>query len=241
MQEIAYRIEEWIRSRVKEAGTKGAVVGMSGGLDSGVVSVLAKRALGDKMLGLILPCDSCPGDSHRANSVAKNFKIKTKKINLSRLFDSLKNMLPESDKKTLGNLKSRLRMTILYYFANKNRYLVLGTSNKSELMIGYVTKYGDSGVDLEPLGDLYKTEVIELAKYLEIPKSILQSPPTAGLWEGQTDRKEIGIGYEKLDDILRTFENRETPEFDPRVVGRVKKMIAKSQHKRKMPEVCEIR
>ncbi len=241
MEDVCGKIEQWIKYKVKEAGARGVVVGMSGGVDSSVVAVLANRALGKKAIGLILPCDSCPGDAHRANSVAKKFKIKTKKISLSRVFDSLKGLLPGANRKTLGNLKARLRMLALYHFANKYSYLVLGTSNKSELRIGYVTKYGDSAVDLEPIGDLYKTEVIELAKYLGILKSVLKSPPTAGLWKGQTDLGEIGIDYGKLDTILETMDSRLKPErIDPRIMGKVKKMIRKSEHKRRTPEICKL-
>lgn len=239
MEDVCSKIEKWILSKVKEAGAKGVVVGMSGGVDSSVVAVLAKRSLGKNVIGLVLPCDSRPGDARKADSVAKKFRIRTIRINLSKVLDSLKNSLPQADRKTLGNLKSRLRMAVLYYFANKYRYLVLGTSNKSELRIGYVTKYGDSAVDLEPIGDLYKTRVIELAKHLRIPEKILESEPTAGLWEGQTDREEIGVDYGKLDGILETMDGRLKPEsLDPRVVGKVKKMVKKSEHKRQKPEVC---
>ncbi len=241
MEDVCSKIEKWIFTKVKEARAKGVVVGMSGGVDSGVVAVLAKRALGRNVIGLVLPCDPRPGDTRKAYSVAKKFGIRTVRINLSKVLDSLENSLPSADRKTLGNLKSRLRMLVLYYFANKYRCLVLGTSNKSELRIGYVTKYGDSGVDLEPIGDLYKTEVIELAEYLGIPKPVLKSPPTAGLWEGQTDREEIGMDYGKLDGILEMIDGRLKPiSFDPRVVGRIKKMIEKSGHKRRMPEVCRL-
>ncbi|MCK4335256.1 MAG: NAD(+) synthase, partial [Candidatus Aenigmarchaeota archaeon] len=184
MEYVCRKIEGWIRSKVREAGAKGVVLGMSGGVDSSVVAVLADRALGKKSLALILPCESDKKDRERAKLVAKRSGIKTKEIDLSVVFNSLKKLLPEADRKTLGNLKSRLRMLALYHFANKYSYLVLGTSNKSELKIGYVTKYGDSAVDLEPIGDLYKTQVVELAKHLQIHEEILKSGPTAGLWKG---------------------------------------------------------
>jgi NAD+ synthase len=241
MEDAGKRIEQWIRSKVREAGAKGVVLGMSGGVDSSVVAVLAKRALGNRVLGLILPCDSHPGDARKAKLVAEKFGVKTSKVNISKTFDSLKNTLPEADRKSLGNLKARLRMLVLYYFANKYRYLVLGTSNKSELMIGYVTKYGDSGVDLEPIGDLYKTQIIELAKRLGIPKGVLDAEPSAGLWEGQNDREETGIDYDKLDEVLEAMDGRRKPGgLDPRVVGKIKRMIRKSEHKRRMPEVCKL-
>ncbi|MEE9323025.1 MAG: NAD+ synthase [Candidatus Aenigmarchaeota archaeon] len=240
MEDIQKKIEEWIRSKVKEAGAKGVVIGMSGGVDSSVVAVLAKHSLGKKALGLILPCDSCPGDAFRAGLVAEEFGVRTEEVNLNKVFGSLRKTFPKADRKALGNLKARLRMLVLYHFANKNGYLVLGTSNKSELRIGYITKYGDSGVDLEPLGDLYKTQVIGLAKRLGIPEKILEAKPTAGLWKGQTDSEEIGVGYDRLDQILEAIEKNETGKFDPKVYEKVKKMISRSGHKRRMPEVCKM-
>lgn len=241
MEYVCRKIEGWIRSKVREAGAKGVVLGMSGGVDSSVVAVLADRALGKKSLALILPCESDKKDRERAKLVAKRSGIKTKEIDLTGVFNSLKKLLPEADRKTLGNLKSRLRMLALYHFANKYSYLVLGTSNKSELKIGYVTKYGDSAVDLEPIGDLYKTQVVELAKHLQIHEEILKSEPTAGLWKGQTDLGEIGIDYGKLDTVLETMDSRLKPErIDPRIMGKVKKMIRKSEHKRRTPEICEL-
>ncbi len=238
-EQVCGKIEEWIRAKTKEAGAKGCVVGMSGGVDSSVVAVLAKKALADRMLGLILPCESDSKSKECALLVAKKFGIRTKEIDLSDAFRSLKKILPGSDKKTVGNLKARLRMLVLYYFANTYRYLVLGTSNKSELMIGYVTKYGDSAVDLEPIGDLYKTEVLQLAKYLGIPEEIINAKPTAGLWKGQTDEKEIGMSYETLDGILKTLETGKNCEkFERNLVEKVKRMVKAGEHKRRMPEIC---
>jgi NAD+ synthase len=240
MEGVCEKIENWIGLKVKESGAKGCVVGMSGGVDSSVVAILAKRSLAKGTLGLILTCESDPEDSKKAKLVAEKFWIETREIDLTGVFRSLKNLLPEVDRKTLGNMKARMRMLVLYYFANKYKYLVLGTSNRSELRIGYVTKYGDSGVDLEPIGDLYKTQVIELAKHLGIPKEIIESPPTAGLWKGQTDREEIGIGYENLDLILEAIDKGEEKKLDPKVLGKVKEMIRRNEHKRRSPEVCEL-
>jgi len=240
MEETAGRIEKWIASKVKEAGAKGAVVGMSGGLDSSVTAVLAKRALGKNVLGLVMPCDSCPGDAHRASLVAKKFGIKKENVNLTRAFELLNKTLPEADKKTVGNLKARLRMAVLYYFANNHNYLVLGTSNKSELAIGYFTKHGDSAADIEPLGDLYKTRVTELAKFLNLPKSVIEAKPSAGLWEGQTDEKELGMDYGKLDKILEAIDKGKTEVIEREGIEKVKKMIKKSEHKKRMPDVCVI-
>lgn len=242
MKETAAAIEKWIASKVSEAKAKGVVVGISGGLDSGVAAVLARKALGrGKVLGLIMPCGSSPADAARASRLAERFGIRTEKVNLAKPYGAFLKALPGADEKTKGNLKARLRMAALYYFANRENYIVMGTSNKSEISIGYFTKHGDAAADIHPLGDLYKTQVSELAKFLGLPRSIISARPTAGLWEGQTDEGEIGISYGKLDRILMSLEQRKKPEgFDPRIVERVRKMSEESGHKRKMPEVCII-
>ena len=242
MSDISNRIEVWLDTKLAQSGANGVVIGLSGGVDSSVVAALAKRSLGSaKVLGLILPCDSNSKDAERARIVAKNLGIKTDTVDLAPAFRCFGDALPEADKKTLGNLKSRLRMLTLYYYANMNNSLVLGTSNKTEIAIGYFTKYGDSAADLEPIGGLYKTQVLELAKHIEIPEEIISSPPTAGLWDGQTDESEIGMSYAELDNILKSAENGLRPAgADAKKISLVKEMIKKSVHKRRMPEVCEL-
>jgi NAD+ synthase len=232
------KIVKWIAAKVKEAGAKGVVIGMSGGVDSSVAAVLAKRALGKNMLGLMLPCDSNPKDAKLAKLVAKKFGIPTKKIELTAVFRKFKRILPAADKKTLGNLKARLRMSVLYYFANKYRYLVLGASNRSEIWVGYFTKHGDGAADLLPLGGFYKTQVVELARYLGLPKEIIKARPSAGLWKGQSDEKEIGMSYAALDMVLWLMENGRQKK-SPRT-QKVAEMIKRSKHKRKMPEIFYI-
>ena len=238
--QICNKIEMWLVSKMNEAGADGVIVGMSGGVDSSVTSVLAKRALGDKVLGLILPCDSNPADAERARLVAEKFGIRAEKIDLTSAFHELRKILPSADAKTLGNLKARLRMCALYCFANKDNYLVLGTSNKSEIAIGYLTKHGDGAADLEPLGDMYKTQVLELAKHLGIPDEVIKAAPTAGLWEGQTDQHEIGMPYIELDSILQAIEKNREVKTDVKKLQRLKEMIRKSSHKRRLPDVCRI-
>lgn len=241
MSDISNRIEVWLETKLAQSGANGVVIGLSGGVDSSVVAALASRALGNqRVLGLILPCDSNSKDAERARIVAKNLGIKTDTVDLAPAFRCFGDALPEADKKTLGNLKSRLRMLTLYYYANMNNSLVLGTSNKTEIAIGYFTKYGDSAADLEPIGGLYKTQVLELAKHIEIPEEIISSPPTAGLWDGQTDESEIGMSYAELDDILKAVERGRDYEAAKEKMARVAEMIKKSSHKRKLPEVCEL-
>lgn len=236
------RITNWIREKVKEADAEGVVVGMSGGLDSSVTAVLCKKAFPDTSLGLILPCFSLKEDVEHARVVAKKFKIETKEIDLSNIFKSVLNTLEErgygiEDKKIemdipVANLKPRIRMICLYYFANKLNYLVVGTGNKSELSVGYFTKYGDGAVDLLPLGDLLKTEERELAEELDIPEAIIDKVPSAGLWEGQTDESELGMSYDVLDKTLLALEIGNLSGCDPESVKKVKRMIGASRHKR---------
>lgn len=237
MSNLENKIVSWIRVQLKDAGAKGIVLGLSGGVDSSVAAVLSKKAVGNKTLALILPCKSNVEDLRDAQLIAKKFKIRTELIDLSDTYNNLIKILPKADRITQANLKARLRMLTLYYFANKLNYLVCGTGNKSELMLGYFSKYGDGGVDILPLGGLLKTQVRELAKGLGIPEHIITKLPTAGLWPGQTDEAELGITYPELDDILIRLEKKNKQKLANFKVQMVKEKIKKSYHKRQMPRI----
>lgn len=236
------KIITWIRRQVRQAKAKGVVFGLSGGMDSAVTATLCVRALGKKrVLGLILPCLSQKQDLIDAHLIAKKLKINVKSIDLGPIYKVCLKPLPKADQVTCGNLKARLRMTILYYFANKLNYLVCGSSNKSERIIGYFTKFGDGAADILPLGDLLKSQVKELAKTLNIPQSIINKTPTAGLWPDQTDEGELGISYSQLDDILARLLGGKRQIQPSRLVNKVKIRIETSGHKQRLPNICKIR
>ena len=231
-ERLVEQLISWIRDKVSAAGCKGVVVGMSGGLDSSVLAVLCQRAFPQNMLGVILPCHGSQEDEEHARIVANKFSISTKTMVLSSVCDTLLNILPSGSEEPAANrlaganLKVRLRMLALYYLANQLNYMVAGSSNRSELSIGYFTKYGDGGVDIMPLGNLVKGQVRELASFLGIPQQIIDKPPSAGLWLGQTDEAELGISYEDLDHYLVTGE------ASTELREKIESMIAASSHKR---------
>ncbi len=233
------RIVRWIKNEVFQAKVKGIVLGLSGGVDSSVVAALSVAAVGSRrVLGLILPCHSHSGDLKDAKIVASKLGIKTKTIDLSHIYDHVLRTLPAARGLAQANLKPRLRMLTLYYFANKLNYLVCGTGNKSEVMVGYFTKHGDGATDILPLGDLFKKQVKALAKKLGIPNHIITKAPSAGLWLGQTDEGEMGITYAELDDILGRLEQKKKQVASLKKVAKVKQMIRASEHKRQGPRIC---
>lgn len=233
-QEIE-EISTWLERQVREAGARGAVFGLSGGLDSAVVAALCQKAFAGNALGLIMPCFSPPEEVEDAWLVAEKLALPHRLIDLSGAYLLLAGLF--SGEKVTGNektpeffnIKPRLRMIALYYWASRLNYLVVGTGNRSELTVGYFTKYGDGGVDLLPLGHLVKSEVREIARVLGIPKKIIDKPPSGGLWEGQTDEEEMGLTYEELDRYLLTGEGH-SPAVD-----RIREMEKRSAHKRRPP------
>ena len=238
MDELTQHLIDWIGAEVTAGGGGGAVFGLSGGIDSAVVAALAKKAFPHHTLGVVMPCHSEPQDAADGALVAHHFGVAVTTVNLGPVYDLLletlaasSSDLPESQLAT-ANLKPRLRMTTLYAFANQLGYRVLGTGNRSEIAVGYYTKYGDGGADLLPLGSLVKSEVRELARRLGVPERIIDKPPSAGLWADQTDESEMGLTYEELDAHLLTGA------ASPAVKARVDALHVASEHKRALPKIA---
>jgi len=235
------KIASWIKKQVKAASAKGCILGLSGGVDSAVVAALCKLAFPKNVLGILMPCYSNPQDLKDAQKIAKKFSIPTRLINLEKAFGQLQLQLQgekynaKEKNLAIANMKPRLRMLTLYYYANQLNYLVVGTGNKSEAVMGYCTKYGDGGVDILPLAQLLKTQVRKLAKDLGIPAEIISKPPSAGLWAGQTDEVEMGITYDDLDRIIVGLETGKTKGLNQALVKKVTAKMKASEHKRCMP------
>jgi NAD+ synthase len=205
------------------------------------VAALAKMTMGEHVLTLLLPCQSLTEDERDALMMADAFHLRRERVDLTPVYEALLQQLPDGGEMCRANLKPRLRMAALYYYANKLNYVVAGTGNKSERMMGYFTKHGDGGVDLLPLGDLTKTQVRRLAKELGIPERIIDRPPSAGLWAGQTDEEEMNIRYQDLDPIISSLEKRQEPKVARAKVSYVKGMIGRSRHKRTPPPIFHLK
>lgn len=238
-------ILEFLKKLLDDSGADGYVLGLSGGLDSSVVAKLCVEAVGRKnVLGLFMPSDATPQeDKLDAERIASMLGIEYEVIDITTISHSLSEMCRHRYQASVlakGNIKPRVRMTLLYYHANILNRLVAGTGNRSELLIGYYTKYGDGGVDCLPIGCLYKTQVRQLAEYLGIPSNIIWKTPTAGLWKGQTDEDEIGLKYEQLDlllyylcDLGMSVEaTSKLLNIQTEIVHKILLKIKRSEHKR---------
>jgi NAD+ synthase len=244
----AEKIAFWLKDRAAQAGARGFIFGLSGGIDSAVVARLCQMAAPGEVLGVLLPCHSQDLDEAHGRLVATTFNIPVARVDLGPTFDQLTTTLRESVKGLPShvdtvdikqqlpgaNVKPRLRMTSLYFLANSLNYLVAGTGNRSEIELGYYTKYGDGGVDLLPLGNLLKSDVRALARDLGVPDPIIEKAPSAGLWAGQTDETEMGFTYEMLEVYLA--QGRSAVPGD--VAARIEKLHTASEHKRALPPIA---
>lgn len=249
--ELATRVlASFIADAVKTAGADGVVVGLSGGVDSALSTALAARALGpEHVLALLLPYKtSSPESSSDADTVAKQLAVETRTIDISEMIDAYFDHNEQAaDKLRRGNKMARERMSILFDQAKKRRALVLGTSNKTEILLGYSTIFGDNASSINPLGDLYKQQVWQLAKHLELPRSVVDKKPSADLWPGQTDEDELGFDYPTADEVLYLMFDRglSTKEivargYDAEAVGKIEELERRNRFKRRLMLIARL-
>ena len=245
-QDDADGLVAFIRGVVERTGCKGVVIGLSGGLDSAVVTKLCVDAIGpDRVLNIFMPSRVTPGEDYIVTAdLSRQWGTEFRIVDIQPAVDSLQSVLLSKEEAPLdrGNISARCRMIVLYNQARKRNYLVMGTSNQSELMMGYFTKFGDGACDVTPLANMYKTQVRELAKLIGVPGEFIIKPPSAGFWAGQTDEEEMRITYEELDKVLYGFEmeagDREISAFSGVPMERIQELRSKvisESHKRLPP------
>jgi NAD+ synthase len=245
-EKLVTDIQNWIKDYFKSANADGLIIGISGGIDSSVSAALCVNAIGkENVYGLSLPCESISQDVEDAKLIAKELGLNFKVIDLNPFFNKYTDDLGpyiNPNKITTANLKSRMRMMTLYYFGQSiGTCLIVGTGNRAEIAIGYFTKYGDGGTDIEPIGGLYKQEVRQIAKLLKIPVRIIKKPPSPGLWLGQTDEGEIGLSYDTIDEILYRIDyNLDFEGLEQENVESIKMMMRKAEHKLNMPPMFNV-
>ncbi len=246
-------IESFIQEIIENSNVKGAVIGLSGGIDSSVTLTVTVNALGrDNVTVLIMPdTRTTPREDVKdALDLAKKLGVKHYLIKIDYIVDSFSTapFFNLEEKIPTGNLRARIRMCLLYYYANKHNYIVVGTGDRSELLIGYYTKYGDGGVDILPIGCLYKTQVRKLGEYLGLPKKIVSKPSSPALWPGHSAEKELGLKYEIIDLVLYSVFDlgippNEVPKYtnvEPDVVMKIMKMHKNTRHKRTFPVIPQM-
>jgi len=240
---------QFIRDEVRNAGFSKGVVGVSGGVDSALVLILTAKALGpENTLALLLPYrTSSPDSIDDAQSVVRLTGVRSETIDITPMVDAYLSRDGEMDDVRRGNVMARQRMIVLYDLSARERALVIGTSNKTEVMLGYGTQYGDTACAINPLGDLYKTQVWQLAEAAGVPKKIVEKKPTADLWAGQTDEGELGFSYKLVDRLLYAMidERRNDEElnelgFEEHFIEKVRQLVQRNQFKRRPPIIAKV-
>ena len=250
LKEVHSELVEFLRESFKKAGFSKAVLGLSGGIDSALVAYLLRDALGkENVLAIMMPYKSSNPDSlNHAKLVVEDLGINSKTIEITDMIDAYFKNEEEATSLRMGNKMARERMSILFDYSSKENALVVGTSNKTEIYLGYSTQFGDSACALNPIGDLYKTNIWDLSRYLKIPNELIEKKPSADLWEGQTDEQEMGLTYKEADQVLyRMLEENKTVEevlaegFNKDLVDNIVRRMNRSEYKRRMPLIAKIK
>ena len=250
LKEVHNELVEFLRENFKKAGFSKAVLGLSGGIDSALVAYLLRDALGkENVLAIMMPYKSSNPDSlNHAKLVVEDLKINAKTIEITDMIDAYFKNEKEASSLRMGNKMARERMSILFDYSSKENALVVGTSNKTEIYLGYSTQFGDSACALNPIGDLYKTNIWDLSRYLKIPNELIEKKPSADLWEGQTDEQEMGLTYKEADQVMyRLLEENKTVEevlaegFNKDLVDNIVRRMNRSEYKRRMPLIAKIK
>ena len=250
LKEVHNELVEFLRENFKKAGFSKAVLGLSGGIDSALVAYLLRDALGkENVLAIMMPYKSSNPDSlNHAKLVIEDLKINSKTIEITDMIDAYFKNEKEATSLRMGNKMARERMSILFDYSSKENTLVVGTSNKTEIYLGYSTQFGDSACALNPIGDLYKTNIWDLSRYLKIPNELIEKKPSADLWEGQTDEQEMGLTYKEADQVMyRLLEENKTVEevlaegFNKDLVDNIVRRMNRSEYKRRMPLIAKIK
>lgn len=250
LKEVHNELVEFLRESFKKAGFSKAVLGLSGGIDSALVAYLLRDALGkENVLAIMMPYKSSNPDSlNHAKLVVEDLGINSKTIEITDMIDAYFKNEKEATSLRMGNKMARERMSILFDYSSKENALVVGTSNKTEIYLGYSTQFGDSACALNPIGDLYKTNIWDLSRYLKIPNELIEKKPSADLWEGQTDEQEMGLTYKEADQVLYRMleENKKVEEvltegFNKDLVDNIVRRMNRSEYKRRMPLIAKIK
>jgi NAD+ synthase len=240
---------DFLKDETHQAGFTRGVLGLSGGVDSAVCAALAKKALGpENVTGVLMPHrTSNPRSREDADLVARTLGIATELVDITPMVDPYLQSIGASEKVRAGNVMARERMIVLYDLSQRDRALVLGTSNKTELLLGYGTLHGDMACAINPLGDLYKTQVWQLSRALGLPEQVVNKKPSADLWDGQTDEGEFGFTYADVDRLLyfmidqrRTDAECQAAGFLPEFIARIRGMVIRSQFKRRPPVIAKV-